>query len=41
MWDISRPGIEAMSPALAEEFFTTKTPGRPDKVNNEGNKEYL
>ena len=29
MWDLSRPGIKAMSPALADEFFTTKPPGKP------------
>ena len=28
-WDLSRPGIEPMSPALAGEFFTTESPGKP------------
>ena len=26
------PGIEPMSPALAGEFFTTETPGKPERV---------
>ena len=29
MWDLSRPGIEAMSPALAGGFLTTGPPGKP------------
>ena len=27
--DLPDPGIESMSPALAGEFFTTETPGKP------------
>ena len=29
MWDLSRPGIEPMSPAVAGRFFTTEPPGKP------------
>ena len=29
MWDLLRPGIEPMSPALAGGFFTTEPPGKP------------
>ena len=29
--DLSNPGIEPMSPALAGEFFTTEPPGKPRK----------
>ena len=29
MWDLSRSGIEPMSPALAGGFFTTEPPGKP------------
>ena len=29
MWDLPRPGIEAVSPALAGRFLTTAPPGRP------------
>ena len=29
MWDLSRSGIEPMSPALAGGFFTTESPGKP------------
>ena len=33
MWDLPRPGIEPMSPALAGRFSTTVPPGKPpDKV---------
>ena len=32
MWDLPRPGIEAMSPALAGRFFTTEPPGKPKKL---------
>ena len=28
MWDLSRPGIEPMSPTLAGRFFTTEPPGK-------------
>ena len=29
MWDLPRPGIEPMSPALAGRFSTTAPPGKP------------
>ena len=29
MWNLPRPGIEPLSPALAEGFFTTQPPGKP------------
>ena len=29
MWDVLRPGIEPVSPALAGGFFTTEPPGKP------------
>ena len=29
-WDLSRPGIEPISPALAGGFFTTEPPAKPD-----------
>ena len=29
MWDLARPGIEPMSPALAGGFFATELPGKP------------
>jgi len=29
MWDLPRPGMEPMSPALAGGFFTTEPPGKP------------
>ena len=29
LWDLPRPGIEPMSPALAGRFFTTEPPGKP------------
>ena len=29
MWDIPRPGIEPVSPALACRFFTTEPPRKP------------
>ena len=28
MWDLARPGIEPMSPALAGGFFTSEPPGK-------------
>jgi len=31
MWDLPGSGIEPVSPALAGEFFTTETPGKPCK----------
>ena len=29
MWNLPRPGIEPMSPALVDGFLTTKPPGKP------------
>ena len=29
MWDLPRPGLEAVSPALAGGFLTTAPPGKP------------
>ena len=31
MWDLPRPGLEPMSPALAGGFLTTAPPGKPLK----------
>ena len=31
VWNLSRPGIEPMSPALAGVFFNTEPPGKPSK----------
>ena len=30
MWDLPGPGIEPMSPALADGFFTTEPPEKTD-----------
>ena len=30
MWDLPRPGLEPMSPALAGRFSTTVPPGKPE-----------
>ena len=32
MWDLPRPGLEPMSPALAGRFSTTAPPGKPRKA---------
>ena len=32
MWDLPRPGLEPMSPALAGRFSTTAPPGKPRVV---------
>ena len=29
MWDLPRPGIEPVSPALADRVLTTRPPGKP------------
>ena len=34
MWDLSRPGIEPMSPELAGEFFSTEPQGKPPNILN-------
>ena len=31
MWDLPRPGLEPVSPALAGRFLTTAPPGKPCK----------
>ena len=31
MWDLPGPGIEHVSPELADGFFTTEPPGKPPK----------
>ena len=33
MWDLPRPGLEPVSPALAGRFSTTAPPGKPLKVD--------
>ena len=32
MWDLPRPGLEPMSPALAGRFSTTAPPGKPQEI---------
>ena len=32
MWDLPRPGLERVSPALAGRFSTTAPPGKPEVV---------
>ena len=32
MWDLPRPGLEPVSPALAGRFSTTVPPGKPNKI---------
>ena len=32
MWDLPRPGLEPMSPALAGGFSTTAPPGKPSLI---------
>jgi len=34
MWDLPKPGIEPMSPALAGKFFTTEPPEKPEHILN-------
>ena len=33
MWDLPRPGLEPLSPALAGRFSTTAPPGKPEPSN--------
>ena len=33
-WDLPRPGLEPVSPALAGRFSTTATPGKPREIFN-------
>ena len=35
MWDLPRPGLEPVSPALAGRFSTTAPPGKPSKFLND------
>ena len=32
MWDLPRPGLEPVSPALAGRFSTTAQPGKPNTI---------
>ena len=32
MWDLPRPGLEPVSPALAGRFSTTAPPGKPTNI---------
>ena len=32
MWDLPRPGLEPVSPALAGRFSTTAPPGKPQRI---------
>ena len=32
MWDLPRPGLEPVSPALAGRFSTTEPPGKPSPL---------
>ena len=32
MWDLPRPGLEPVSPALAGGFLTTEPPGKPQQI---------
>ena len=32
MWDLPRPGLEPVSPALAGRFSTTAPPGKPGHI---------
>ena len=34
MWDLPRPGLEPVSPALAGRFSTTAPPGKPQVIFN-------
>ena len=36
MWDLPRPGLERVSPALAGRFSTTAPPGKPGEILNWG-----
>ena len=35
MWDLPRPGIAPVSPALVSGFFTTEPPGKPEIFGNQ------
>ena len=34
MWDLPKPGVECMSPALAGGFFPTEPPAKPQKTDS-------
>ena len=34
VWNLLRPGVKPMSPALAGGFFTTKPPGKPRRARS-------
>ena len=36
MWDLPRPGLEPVSPALAGRFSTTAPPGKPCRLFDDG-----
>ena len=36
MWNLPRPGLEPVSPALAGRFSTTAPPGKPNSLTFEG-----
>ena len=36
MWDLPRPGLEPVSPALTSRFSTTVPPGKPEKITFNG-----
>ena len=36
MWDLPRPGLEPVSPALAGRFSTTAPPGKPSATYMDG-----
>ena len=41
MWDLPRPGLEPVSPALAGRLSTTAPPGKPNPVSFKGDPETL
>ena len=41
MWDLPRPGLEPVSPALAGRFSTTAPPGKPKKLFLNSSKLYI
>ena len=41
MWDLPRPGLEPVSPALAGRFSTTAPPGKPYSTYFKGKKYFI
>ena len=41
MWDLPRPGLEPVSPALADRFSTTAPPGKPQRYFHFNKREKL